>query len=319
MAPCFADTNDLALDPAPTAEDTQRTMRSIPSHTGWALYSLSVSPSVLLLPASYLSFLSVTLPSPLSSYFLISSPLCYQRSHFSLSLLPQTLSISPSLPLIHSPSSLNYSLHPSQSISLCLSFFLSLVHPSFRPSFSLSLSLSLFFYLSLSLLAHPTASLSLGHGEQCQPTWGPVRSQPRRQGAPENTHNSVFQLGCGIKGSLTHGWLCGSALDHLWKRRPATGTRVPHCVCVSVGDRVRVNECVVSPRDPVARAPVPLVPANYSMGNLLYLSVPPCCRSPSPPSSPRPHPNVFVSSGYKTGGSLGPPISPPPWGDMTDE
>ncbi|CAB1422706.1 unnamed protein product [Pleuronectes platessa] len=86
-----------------------------------------------------------------------------------------------------------------------------------------------------------------------------------------------------------------------------------------VGDRVRVNECVVSPRDPVVRAPVPLVPANYSMGNLLYLYVPPCCRSPSPPSSTRPHPDVFVSSGYKTGGSLGPPISPPPWGDMTDE
>lgn len=43
-----------------------------------------------------------------------------------------------------------------------------------------------------------------------------------------------------------------------------------------------------------------------------------CC-IPPPPSSTGPHPDAFVSSGDKTGGSLGPPISPSPWGDKGDE
>ena len=149
---------------------------------------MAVSPHVLLPHSLYLSFQSFTLPSPLPSKFLISSPLHYQRGYLSSSLLPQTLSISPSLPLIHSlPLLIIHSVY----LNLFLSVFLSLFHPSFPPP--------------LSLLAQPTASLSLGRGEQCQPTWGPVQSQLRRQGAPENTHNSVFQLGCRIKGSLTHG------------------------------------------------------------------------------------------------------------------
>lgn len=68
----------------------------------------------------------------------------------------------------------------------------------------------------------------LGLGRTMSAHMGPlVRSQPRRQGAPENTHNSVFQRGCGIKGRLTHGWLCGSVSDGLYRGGPATGTAVP--------------------------------------------------------------------------------------------
>ncbi len=190
VAPCFADTNNLALDPATTAEDTQHTQQSILSHTASVFFSLPVSPSVLLPHSFYLSCLS-SVTSVISVSYLF--PLSYQGCNLSLSFLPQTLSIPPaslSGPLSHSlPRSIIHSVHLNlfPSISLFLS-------PP--PSLSLSLSLSL-----------PSQQLHCPWVEvnNVSPHGAPVQSQPRRQGAPENTHNSMFQLGCGIKGSLTHG------------------------------------------------------------------------------------------------------------------
>lgn len=60
----------------------------------------------------------------------------------------------------------------------------------------------------------------------------------------------------------------------------------------------------------VVRAPLEFMPGSYSMGNL----------PPFLPQTPRSHSHdVFVSTVDKTGGSLGPPISPTPWGDMAHE
>lgn len=178
MALCFADANDLALDPATTAEDTQHTLQSILSYAASVFCSVSVSPSVLLPHSFYLSLRSFALPSPLSSKFLISC-LSVTKDAISLllSLLPHTFCTSYlyilSVPLNHFP--LNYSLCLSQSLSP--SFFLS----SFFLSTHLSLSPSLL--LSISFSAQPTASLSLGRGEQCQPTWGPSAVPAEKAGS----------------------------------------------------------------------------------------------------------------------------------------
>lgn len=117
VAPCFADTNDLALDQPQTAEDTQHTLQSILSHTGSVFSSLSISPSVLL--PSYLFFF------------------CYQRCNLS----PQSFSIPPIFPfepLIHSFSFQLLAVHRNlfHSVSFLFPFY-----PSFSPPF-LSLSLS---------------------------------------------------------------------------------------------------------------------------------------------------------------------------------
>lgn len=195
MAPCFADTNNLAVDPARTAEDTQHTLQSILSHTDAGFCSLSVFPSVLLPLSLNLSFLSFTFLSPLSFSYLL--PLCYQRCNLYVFYPNHFLSLHLK-PLIRPlPLSIIHCL--SQSMSLCLSF--SAFHPSF-PSPSIS---------------QPSQQLHCPwvRVNNVSPHWAPVQSQLRRQGAPENTHNSMFQLGCRIKGSLTHGWLCGSTLDHL--------------------------------------------------------------------------------------------------------
>lgn len=143
MAPCVADTNDLALDPAMTAEDTQHMLQSIPSHT------IAQTLACLSLPSVLQSFYRSLLLSPLSISYLF--PLCYQ----SPPLLSQTLSICPSDASRPFPSCLNYSL----ALYLCLSVFRSLCSTYLSPSPSIS--------------AQPTASLSLGQSEQCQPTWGP--------------------------------------------------------------------------------------------------------------------------------------------------
>lgn len=195
VAPCFADTNDLALDPATTAEDTQHTLQSILSHTGSVLCSLPVSPSALLPHSFYLSCLSFALPSPLSSKFLVSS----------LSLTKDAISLC-----------LFYPKHFLCLLSLYL--YLSAI-PFLAQLFTLSISISFPLSPSFSLSPPPIfplllLTLSLP-GQQLHCPWvgvnnvsphgAPVQSQPRRQGAPENTHNSMFQLGCGIKGSLTHG------------------------------------------------------------------------------------------------------------------
>lgn len=211
MALCFADANDLALDPATTAEDTQHTLQSILSYAASVLCSLSVSPSVLLPHSFYLSLRSFALLSPLSSKFLISClSVTKDAISLSLSLLPHTLSIPPIyisyLYLSTIPLSIIHSIHLNLflPVSLFLSVSLPPIFPSLPPSFSLSLS------LPSQQLHCPWVGVN-----NVSPHGAPVQSQPRRQGAPENTHNSMFQLGCGIKGSLTHGWLCGSALDHL--------------------------------------------------------------------------------------------------------
>lgn len=189
----------------------------------------------------YLSCLSFAPPSPLSSQFLISF----------LSVTRDTI------------------FHPQHFLYL-LSVYLGLFRipffsQLFTPSISISFSMSPSFSLT-HLPPTPLVSLSPSLPSQqpyCPwvgvnnvgPHGAPVQSQPRRQGAPENTHNSMFQLGCRIKGSLTHGWLCGSALDHLWRRRPATGTRIPHWECVYIYVDVSENECVMSPCNLMARPP----------------------------------------------------------------
>lgn len=67
-------------------------------------------------------------------------------------------------------------------------------------------------------------------------------------------------------------------------------------------------------------------PPSVHPGQLFYGK--PACLSPPPSNFAAlflPHPlrarshDVFVSTVDKTGSSLGPPISPPPWGDMADE
>lgn len=63
-----------------------------------------------------------------------------------------------------------------------------------------------------------------------------------------------------------------------------------------------------------ARAPLQFILGSYSMENLL----PPTSLFLPQPLRACSH-DVFVSTVDKTGGSLGPPISPPPWGDMADE
>lgn len=117
MALCFADANDLALDPATTAEDTQHILQSILSHTCSVFCSLSVLTSVLLPQSFYLSFLSFTFPSPLQfSYFF---SLCYQRCNLCLFYPKHLLSLHLK-PLIRSlPLSIIHSVY----LNLCLSVF----------------------------------------------------------------------------------------------------------------------------------------------------------------------------------------------------
>lgn len=177
MAPCFADTNDLALDPATTAEDTQQILGSISSHTGVLLW-LSVSPSAPL-PCSVSvcrSYLTLTLhlchlrflPLPHSAVKYLCASLTTNTFHRSLS---NSHHFSPSL---------SYSLSSSPSISISLSVVCLSV------SFCISVSPSLFLGAAISFIVPRswwTMSAHMG---------APVRSQPRRQGGPENTHNSVL-------------------------------------------------------------------------------------------------------------------------------
>lgn len=133
MAPCFADTNDPALDPATTAEDTQHTLQSIVSHTGLSLL-LAACLAIRLTASLLLSLIPIFHPS-LTCVIRVPYrfPFCNQRCYLSLPLLPHTLSISLSIPLIHSLSFLFiHSVH--------LNLFLSLFHPSPTTPQSFSLS-----------------------------------------------------------------------------------------------------------------------------------------------------------------------------------
>lgn len=236
VAACLTDTKDLAPNPAVAVKDTQHTeidhfynkqsFSGVPSHHLSSSSSLSISHAYLLpfLHLCHIHFLSrpsllTKMQSPSGSFY---------PKHF-LYLLSAYLYLR-AAPLL------------SQSFTLSTSLALS---PTFSPqSASPSLSLSLF--------PQPTASLSLGRGEQCRPTWGPAQSQPRRQGAPENTHNSMFQTGLRDKGK-PHTWLTmwvslGSFVEaegSNWHQNP------PLRVCIYVCE----NECVMSPSQPSGEGP----------------------------------------------------------------
>lgn len=123
---------------------------------------LPVSPSVLPLRSFYQSFRSSSLASSLSSKLLISSSSVTDAISPSHSLYLLSLRI-----CIPSFLSQLFTLSISISSSLSLSFF-----PLFRPSSPRP-----------SLSAQPTASLSLGRGEQCQPTWGPSAVPAEKAGS----------------------------------------------------------------------------------------------------------------------------------------
>lgn len=131
VAPCLADANDLAEEPATTAEDTQCTLQSIISDTGSAFCCLSVCLAICLtatlsishaylgpcLHLCHLSFLPPPVPKTQSS---------------STSFAPNTFYtfISPSL---------NYPFPLSITHSIHLNLFLSPPHLPPPPSLSLSL------------------------------------------------------------------------------------------------------------------------------------------------------------------------------------
>lgn len=160
MAACLTDTKDLAVNPAMTVKDSH--------HTGIDQLLYKQSFSGVLSPhlssfRLYLTCLSVAFPSPLSYTFLIWASSVNKDAISIWLLLPKTLSL-----LLSAYLALCAALLLSQSFTLSTSHTLS---PTFSPhSASPSLSLSLF--------PQPTASLSLGRGEQCRPTWGPAQSQP---------------------------------------------------------------------------------------------------------------------------------------------
>lgn len=157
MAPCFADTNDLALDPATTAEDTQRILQSIPSHTSSVVCSLSVLPSVLLPQSFYLSLFFYL------CQFLISS-LSVTKDAISVSFTPNTFYLSiwglSSVPFLSQLFTLSISIYVS------LSFFLPLFHLSFPfPSLSLSLRPANSF-----IVLGSKWTMSAHMGPQCSPS-----------------------------------------------------------------------------------------------------------------------------------------------------
>lgn len=169
VAPCFADTNDLALD--------QPRQLKTPS-TRCNQYFLILAQSLARCQSHHLSY-CLRISSSSVTKGVISPP-----NHF-LYLLSFHLSHSSTLSLS------SYWL--SIAIYFTLSPFFFPFYPSFSPSF-----------LSLSQPSQQLHCPWVGVNNVV-PHGAPVQSQPRRQGAPENTHNSVFQLGFGIKGSLTHG------------------------------------------------------------------------------------------------------------------
>lgn len=170
VAPCFADTNDLALE--------QPRQLKTPS-TRCNQYFLILAQSLARCQSHHLSY-CLRIASSSVTKGVISPP-----NHF-LYLLSFHLSLSSTLSL------------SSYWLSIAIYFTLS---PFFFPSTHL---FPLPFSLSLSQPSQQLHCPWVGVNNVV-PHGAPVQSQPRRQGAPENTHNSVFQLGFGIKGSLTHG------------------------------------------------------------------------------------------------------------------
>lgn len=79
------------------------------------------------------------------------------------------------------------------------------------------------------LLIKPKNVIVLGSQWTMSPHMRPLCSFSREGREHQRTPiTQRFKRAPGIKGSLTHGWLYGSALDHLYRRRPATDTRIPH-------------------------------------------------------------------------------------------
>lgn len=223
---------------------------------------------------------------------------------FCLTICPPSSSISHAylLPFLHlchihflsQPSlltkmqSLSGSFNPKHSLYLLSAYLYLCTALLLSQSFTLSTSLT----LSPTFSPH-SASLSPSlsfPSQQLHCPWvgannvgphGALRSPSREGRELQRTPiTQCFKLGCGIKGSLTHGWLCGSALDHLWRRRAATGTRIPHWECVYMCVRTSVS-CPL--QSLVVRAPLQFIPGSYSMGNL-----------PPPPSLPSSFPSLYT-------------------------
>lgn len=132
----------------------------------------------------YLTCLSVALPSPLSYTFLIPAFSVNRDAIFIWLLLPKTLSLT----LI----SLSIPLRSSQSFTLSTSLCLPL------SPFPLPRPLSLSFPSQQLHCPWVGANNVSPHGAPCSPSreGGELQRTPITQ---------CFKLGCGIKGSLTHG------------------------------------------------------------------------------------------------------------------
>lgn len=169
MAPCLADTNDLALDPATTAEDTQRTPQSIRSRTGSVFFPRSVSFtarfSLFYLSCPSFPFTPVMSASHLPSRTREISPCAFYPKHF-----PCYLRVS-SLPI------------PSQWCTLSIPifsglFFFSFLHPSSPPPLDLPASLSPIQQLYCPWVRGGTMSSHMG------PPCGPNREGREHQRTP---------------------------------------------------------------------------------------------------------------------------------------
>lgn len=186
---CLTDTKDLAVDPAKTVEDTQQTRESIISYT-----------NSLLLRVSY------TICPPVSSishaYLLPFLHLCPIR----LLSMPSPLT---------KMQSLSGSFYPKHFLKLLSAYLYPCAAPLLSQSFTLSTSLSLSPTFSLSpLTLCLTLSLSIP-SQQLDCPWvrvnnvgphGALRSPSREGREHQRTPiTQCFELGCGIKGSLTHG------------------------------------------------------------------------------------------------------------------
>lgn len=186
---CLTDTKDLAVDPATTLEDTQHARESIISYTN----SLSLRVSYTICP-------------PVSSishaYLLPFLHLCPIR----FLSMPSPLT---------KMQSLSGSFYPKHFLKLLSAYLYPCATPLLSQSFTLSTSLCLSPTFSLSpLTLCLTLSLS-SPSQQLDCPWvgvnnvgphGALRSPSREGREHQRTPiTQCFELGCGIKGSLTHG------------------------------------------------------------------------------------------------------------------
>lgn len=184
----LTDTKDLAVDPAPTVEDTQHTRESIISYTN----SLLLRVSYTICPLSPLSHMPICCPSFTSVLYSLSMPSPLTKMQ-----------------------SLSGSFYPKHFLKLLSAYPYPCATPLLSQSFTLSTSLSRSPTFSLSpLTLCLTLSLSIP-SQQLDCPWvgvnnvgphGALRSPSREGREHQRTPiTQCFELGCGIKGSLTHG------------------------------------------------------------------------------------------------------------------